>query len=115
MAEAKTIKARFVGDPRNPSEPRPDVMDAFGTTFSGDKWTEVSGDMADKVRGNDHFEVQGEKKAAAPEETGESTAEFRARIAQVTDREDLERQLSEAKLPGQKGVLEARLRELPAA
>ena len=109
----KTIKARYVGDPRNPNEPVPDLLDAFGTTFEAGKFTEVSAEHADKLRGNDHFEVQGEKKPAAPEETAESTADFASRIDAIEDREGLEAMLKDEKRPAAKAALERRLAALP--
>lgn len=115
MAKSKTVQARFVGDPSQPGETVPDVMDAYGTTFEAGKFTEVSEEFADKVRGNSHFEVKGEKKAAPPEETGESTAEFAARINEVTDREGLEAMLEDEKRPAAKAVIERRLAALPTA
>lgn len=115
MAKAKSVQARFIGDPSQPGEAVPDVMDAYGTTFEGGKFTEVSGEYADKVRGNSHFEVKGAKKATPREETGESTAEFTARIEQITDREGLEAMLEDEKRPAAKAVLERRIAALPAA
>jgi hypothetical protein len=115
MAESKTIKARFVGDPRNPGEPIPDVFDAFGTTFEKGKFAEVDAQHADKLRGNDHFEVQGEKKAEAPAETAETTAEFASRVNEITDREGLEAMLKTTKGPAAKSVIERRLEALPQA
>lgn len=112
MAESKPIKARYVGDPRNPGETIPDLYDAFGTTFEAGKFTEVAGEHADKVRGNDHFEVQGEKKVER-EETAESTAEFTARVEAITDREGLEEMAKAEKRPAAKAVLERRLAALP--
>lgn len=114
MAEAKPIKAKFIGDPSNPGEVVPDLYDAFGTTFERDKFAEVSAENADKVRGNPHFEVQGEKKKAAPEETAESTAEFTARVEAITDREGLEQMLESEKRPAAKAVLERRIASLQA-
>ncbi len=114
MAEAKTIKARYVGDPRNPGEAVPDLMDAYGTTFEAGKFAEVSAEHADKVMGNDHFEVQGAKKADPEAETAESTAEFNARIVQITDRDGLEAMLKNEKRPAAKLSLERRLSALPA-
>lgn len=114
MAEAKTIKARFVGDPRNPNDPVPDLLDAYGTTFEAGKYAEVDAEHADKIRGNDHFEIQGEKKPAEREETAESTAEFSARVNAITDREGLEAMLKDEKRLAAKAVLERRLAALPA-
>lgn len=115
MAESKPIKARFIGDPSNPGEQVPDLHDAFGTTFERDKFAEVAAEHADKVRGNPHYEVQGEKKPASREETAESTAEFNSRIEQITDREGLEAMLEGEKRPAAKAVLERRIAALPAA
>jgi hypothetical protein len=115
MAEAKTIRARYVGDPRTPNEPVPDLYDAFDTTFEAGKFSEVDAAHADKLRGNDHFEVQGEKKPAAREETGESSTEFAARIEQITDREGLEAMLKDEKRPVAKATLERRIAALPPA
>ena len=117
MAEeqAKSVKARFIGDPSQPGETVPDVMDAYGTTFEAGKFAEVDAEFADKVRGNPHFEVQGEKKPEPREETGESTANFSARIEQVTDRDGLEAMLKDEKRPAAKAVLERRVAALPPA
>lgn len=114
MAEAKAIKARYVGDPRNPGEPVPDVMDHLGLTFESGKYTEVPAELAEKFAGNDHFEVQGAKKTQ-PEETGETTREFADRVSQITDREGLEAMLADEKRQAAKGVLQARLDALPVA
>lgn len=108
------MKAKYVGDPRNPGEAVPEVMDYLGTTFAKDKFTDVPKELEDKVAGNDHFEVQGAKKAA-PDETGESSAEFTARVSQITDREGLEAMLAAEKRPAAKAALEARLDALPGA
>lgn len=115
MAEAKSVQARFVGDPSQPGEAVPDVMDAYGTTFEAGKFSEVSGEFADKVAGNSHFEVKGAKKEAPREETGESTAEFAARVNAITDREGLEAMLDAEKRPAAKATLERRLAALPEA
>lgn len=112
MAEAKTVKARFVGDPSDPNAQVPDLLDAYGTTFEAGKFAEVSEEHADKVRNNNHFEVQGDKKAAQREETGESTAELASRVNQITDRDGLEQMLKTEKRPAAKNVLEARLNQL---
>lgn len=114
-AEAKSVQAKFIGDPSQPGEVVPDVMDAYGTTFEAGKFTEVPAEFADKVRGNSHFEVKGAKKAEPREETGESTAEFTARIGEVTDREGLEAMLKDEKRPAAKAALERRLDALPVA
>ncbi len=114
MAESKTIKARFIGDQSNPGEPVPDLVDAYGTTFEAGKFAEVDEAYADKVRGNPHFEVQGEKRAAATAETAESTADFSARVATITDRDGLEQMLETEKRPHAKKVIEQRLNALPA-
>ena len=111
--EAKAVKARFIGDPSQPDEVVPDLMDAYGTTFEKGKFTEVPAEYADKVKGNSHFEVQGEKKPEPREETGESTAEFSARVAQITDRDGLEGMIKSEKRPAAKAVLERRLAALP--
>jgi hypothetical protein len=92
----------------------PDILDAYGTTFKAGKYAEVDAAYADKVRGNSHFEVEGEK-APAPEETGESTAEFAARVGAITDRDGLEAMLKTEKRPYAKATLERRLAELPQA
>lgn len=113
MAEAKAVKARYVGDPRNPDEPVPDLIDAYGTTFEAGKFTTVAPEYAEKVAGNDHFEVQGEKKEER-EETGESTREFTARVNEISDREGLEAMLKAEKRPAAKAVLEQRIAALPA-
>ena len=114
MAESKTIKARFIGDPNNPDEQVPDVFDAFGTTFESGKYAEVDAAYADKLRGNSHFEVQGEKNTTeAPVETQESTAEFASRVNQIQDRDNVEQMLKAEKRPAAKAVLEARLEQLP--
>ncbi len=115
MAEAKTIKARYVGDPRNPGEAVPDLMDAYGTTFEAGKFADVDAAHADKVAGNDHFEVQGAKKADPNAETAESTAEFAARVNAISDRDGIEAMLKDEKRPAAKAVLERRLEALPAA
>lgn len=113
-AEAKSVQARFIGDPSQPDEVVPDLMDAYGTTFEKGKFSEVPAEFADKVRGNSHFEVKGEKKPEPREETGESTAEFTARVNEVTDREGLEAMLKDEKRPAAKAVLERRIAALPA-
>jgi len=114
MAESKPIKAKFIGDPRNPNDPIPDVLDAYGTTFEKDKFAEVSAEHADKVAGNDHFEVQGAKKADPEAETAESTRAFADRVNSISDREGLEAMLKSEKRPAAKAVLERRLEALPA-
>ncbi len=113
MAEAKTIKARFVGDPREADPQVPDLMDAYGTTFERGKFADVPAEHADKVMGNDHFEVQGAKKADPLAETAESTAEFAARVNAITDRDGLDAMLKDEKRPAAKAVLERRLEALP--
>lgn len=115
MAEAKSFKAKYIGDPRNPGEPLPDVLDAYETTFENGKFAEVDGKFAEKVAGNDHFEVQGAKKADPDKETAESTAEFSARVASISDRDGLEEMLKAEKRPMAKAVLERRIETLPAA
>lgn len=115
MAESKPIKARYIGDPRNPNEPVPEVLDAFGTTFEKGKFAEVDGSFADKVAGNDHFEIQGAKKADPDAETAESTAEIAARVETITDREGLEDMLKAEKRPAAKAAIERRIAALPAA
>ena len=114
MAEAKSIKARYVGDPRNPGEAVPDLVDAYGTTFEAGKYAEVSAENADKVAGNDHFEVQGAKKVDPEAETAESTAEFAARVNEISDRDGLDEMLKAEKRPAAKAVIERRIAALPA-
>lgn len=115
MAEAKAVKARFVGDPRNPNEVKPDVFGAFGATFEGDKFVEVPAEFADKVRGNSHFEVQGEKARADDKPVPESTTDFASRVQGVSDREALEQMLEDEKRPAARSILENRIAALPQA
>ena len=107
------MKAKFIGDPSNPNEQVPDLYDAFGLTFPRDKYVEIPKRLEAKVTGNSHFHVQGAKNDA-PEETGESTAEFASRVGVITDREGLEAMLKDEKRPAAKAVLERRIAELPA-
>lgn len=115
MAESKTVKARFVGDPNDSNAQVPDLLDAYGTTFEAGKYAEVPAEFADKVSNNPHFEVQGAKKAEQREETGESTRELADRVNQITDRDGLEQMLKSEKRPAAKNVLEQRLNQLPPA
>ncbi len=115
MAESKTIKARYVGDPNNQDDV-PDFLDAFGTTFESGKFADVDEAHADKLRGNSHFEVQGEKNTAEkPAETQESTTEFTSRVNQIQDRDNVEQMLKAEKRPGAKAALERRLEDMPKA
>lgn len=109
------MKAKFVGDPRNPSETVPDLHDAYGLTFERDKYTEVPKELEEKIAGNDHFQVQGAKKPDPDRETAESTAEFSARVNAISDREGLEAMLEAEKRPAARNVLEQRLALLPSA
>ena len=109
------MKAKFIGDPSNPGEVVPDVIDHLGVTFQRDKFSDIPKELEDKFAGNNHFEVQGAKKAAAPEETGESTREFSARVNEITDREGLVAMLKDEKRPAAKAALQARLDALPEA
>lgn len=108
------MRAKFIGDPTNPSEQVPDLHDAFGLTFPRNKFVEVPKRLEEKVAGNSHFQVEGAK-AEKPEETAESTAEFTARVGAISDREGLEAMLKDEKRPAAKAVLERRIAELPAA
>jgi len=112
MAEAKTLKARYIGDGENTV---PDLLDAFGTTFEAGKFAEVSAEHAAKLAGNSHFEVQGAKKADPLAETAESTAEFAARVNAITDRDGLEAMAKAEKRPAASNVIERRLEALPPA
>lgn len=107
------MKAKFIGDPSDPAAVVPDLHDHLGITFPRDKFVEVPKELEAKIAGNSHFQVQGAK-TAAPEETGESTAEFSRRVAEITDREGLEDMLAGEKRPAAKAVLERRIAELPA-
>lgn len=106
------MKAKFIGDPAQPDEVVPDVIDHLGLTFPKDKFVEIPKDLEAKFAGNSHFEVQGAKKAE-PEETGESTREFSARVNEISDREGLEAMLKDEKRPAAKAVLERRIAALP--
>ena len=114
--EAKSVQARFIGDPNNPGEQVPDLMDAYGTTFKAGKFTEVPAEFADKVRGNSHFEVKGEKKpepVVEEGETAETTREFAARVEEIKVRDSLESMLKDEKRLAAKAVLERRIADLP--
>lgn len=108
------MKAKFIGDPSNPGETVPDLHDHLGTTFPRDKFVDVPKELEEKIAGNSHFQVQGAR-SAAPEETGESTQAFAARVGEITDREGLEAMLEAEKRPAAKAVLERRIAELPTA
>jgi hypothetical protein len=56
------MKAKFIGDPRNPGEARnlPDETVAFGLTFERGKFTEIPPELEAKFEGNTHFVTQGE-------------------------------------------------------
>lgn len=108
------MKAKFIGDPSNPSEQVPDLHDAFGLTFVRGKYTEIPKRLESKVAGNSHFQVQGAKNDA-PDETAESTAEFASRVGAITDLEGLEAMLEAEERPAARAVLERRIAELPAA
>jgi hypothetical protein len=107
------MKAKFIGDPRNPGEVVPDVIDHLGVTFTRDKFSDIPKELEDKFAGNSHFEVQGVKKPAAPEKTGQSTAEFTTMVSDITDREGLEAMLAAEKRPAAKSIIERRLAALP--
>lgn len=107
------MKAKFIGDPSNPGEVVPDLTDHFGVTFPKGKFVDVPEAVQDKIAGNSHFEVRGAKKEPL-EETGESSREFNARIAEISDREGLEAMLAAEKRPAAKAALERRIAELPA-
>lgn len=106
------MKAKYIGDPSQPGEIVPDLIDVNGITFPRDKFVDIPKEHQDKIAGNNHFEVQGAKKDK-PEETGESTFEFTQRIGEITDREGLEAMLKDEKRPAAKAALERRLDALP--
>lgn len=55
------MKAKYVGDPRNPGEQVSDEpVEAHGLTFPKGKWVEVPANLAAKFAGNTHFETQGD-------------------------------------------------------
>lgn len=52
------MKARFIGDPRNGGD-GPRLVSTFGFDFIKGEWRDVSDECAQKLVGNDHFEVEG--------------------------------------------------------
>lgn len=61
------MKAKFIGDPSEGSKPSvPEEFEAFGVVFGRNKFSDVPDDVAGKIAGNNHFEVQGK----APEANG---------------------------------------------
>lgn len=109
------MKAKFVGDPSNPGEAVPEVVDVLGVTFHRDKFSDIPKELEGKFAGNSHFKVQGAKEPAANEETGESAREFAAHVNTLTDRDGLTEMLEAEKRPAAKAVLQARLDALPVA
>lgn len=54
------MKAKYIGDPGEGSKPNiPDNFEAFGVSFERGKFADVPDDVAGKIAGNNHFEVQG--------------------------------------------------------
>lgn len=55
------MKAKYIGDPGEGAKPNiPDEFEAFGVTFERGKFVDVPDEVAGKIAGNNHFEVQGE-------------------------------------------------------
>lgn len=59
------MKAKFIGDPRNPGEANslPEETTAFGVAFPRGKFVDVPDEVAAKFVGNTHFETRGEEPA----------------------------------------------------
>ncbi len=57
------MRARYIGDPLD-NFAGPDEIDYFGLAFKKGEWTKVPADFpkADKLRGNQTFEVEGGEK-----------------------------------------------------
>lgn len=53
------MKAKFIGDPREPKPVIPDEITLFGVTFEKGKFADVPDKFAAKFAGNDHFETEG--------------------------------------------------------
>lgn len=109
------MKAKFVGDPRDPGAQVPDFQESFGTTFPAGKFVDVPESAEAKIAGNSHYEVQGAKKPDPEAAEAESSAEFAARVNAIDDREGLEAMLKAEKRPAAKAALEQRIAALPAA
>lgn len=58
------MRVKFVGDPNNPGEQKnlPETHEAFGVVFERGKFTDVPDEYAAKFEGNNHYEVEGEKR-----------------------------------------------------
>lgn len=57
------MKAKFIGEPgTNEAKNLPEEFTAFGVTFERGKFVEVPDDVAGKIAGNSHFEVEEEAK-----------------------------------------------------
>lgn len=67
------MKAKFIGDPRNPGEANnlPEETTAFGITFPRGKFVDIPADQEAKFIGNTHFETRG---AAESDEGKEAAA-----------------------------------------
>ncbi len=51
------MKARFIGDPRSEGE-GPEHVECFGLLFIKGEFRDVPGDLAEKIAGHNHFEIE---------------------------------------------------------
>lgn len=113
------MKAKFIGDPRNPGESRnlPETHVAFGITFERGKFADVPPALENKFLGNTHFEVkEGAAAKADPEDDGkESVAELKERIASVDDVAALKAELAAETRSTAKKALDDRIADLEDA
>lgn len=80
------MKFRYLGDPNQPSESKnlPEEFNAFGVTFTRNKFVEVPDDVVPKLVSNGHFKAQNESEAESLV-NDEPTAETQAAISQLQE------------------------------
>lgn len=57
------MKAKFVGDPRNPDEAVPESITVHGVEFAKGKYSEIPVELEGKFLGNSHFVTSGTETA----------------------------------------------------
>ena len=60
------MRARFIGDPRD-NWGGPELLPWLGVTFRKGEWIEVSDEVAGRLSGHSHFEVEAADEAIPPD------------------------------------------------
>lgn len=77
-----TSKAKYIGDPNDPTDKSESIV-FRNVFFARGKSTEVPDDVAEKLKGNNHFQVAGEPHPHAPKEAAEKAAAEQAAAEQA--------------------------------